>query len=51
MEKKKTEGKLPRRLRQRKPAPLALRIIGRVLSFIGGPMFLLFILRQRRDVW
>lgn len=25
--------------------------VGVVLSFIGGPMFLLFILRQRRDVW
>ncbi len=25
--------------------------VGVVLSFIGGPMFLIFILRQRRDMW
>lgn len=36
MGKKQNEGKLPRKFRQRKPAPLALRIIGRILSFVGG---------------
>ena len=36
MANRQKEEKLPRRLRQSKPLPLALRIIGRILSFIGG---------------